>query len=404
MKNLYPLFVLLFVLAINNCSDAQNTQNLELGEPVETQKPNADYDPAFEGQTRAPGVKTKTELQINIIADNIGKPWGLTHLPNGDLLVTDKSGFMQIFDTDGRLKSKVEGFPKVVDNRQGGMLDVTLDPNFENNRMIFWTFSEPYEDGNLTSAAKGRLSDDNTKIENPQVIYRAIPAYDGGLHFGGRIIFDKNENIFVSTGERSDLVTRPNAQKLNTAHGKILRITKDGDPVSNNPFIEDDNVLPEIYSYGHRNVQGLALHPVTGELWNSEFGPRGGDEINFIQPGKDYGWPTITYGLEYSGKIVGEGITQHEGMEQPAYYWDPSPSPSGITFYNGEIGEWENNLFLGALSDQHIIRLVIDGHKVIAEEKLLENEGERFRDIHQGGDGKLYAITDSGKIYKIEKK
>ncbi len=404
MKYLYPTLALLLAVAITGCSDAQHSQILELGSPVETKAPNTDYESAFEGQTRVPGIKTKTELQIDIIAEDIGRPWGMTHLPNGDLLITEKSGYMQVFDTDGNLKSKVGGLPKVDDRVQGGLLDVTLDPDFVNNRMIFWTFSEPYKTGNLTSAAKGRLTEDNTKVENVEVIYRAIPEYDGVAHYGSRILFDKEGNIYVSTGERSNLETRPNAQKLNTAHGKILHITKDGAPVSNNPFIDDDGILSEIYSYGHRNVQGLAIHPETEELWNSEFGPMGGDEINVAKAGNDYGWPTITYGLEYSGKKIGEGITQHEGMQQPVYYWDPSPSPSGMTFYTGEIEEWKNNLIIGALSGKHIIRLIIDGHRVIAEERLLGSEDERFRDVHQGADGKLYAVTDSGKIYRIGKK
>lgn len=373
------------------------------GEPVETKAPNTDYTPAFPGQTRASGVITKTAINAEVISKNLSRPWGITHLPDGKLLITEKSGSMKLFTTAGELLNKVTGFPTVVDKGQGGMLDVVIDPDFENNRMIYWSFSEPYQNGNLTAVAKGRLADDEKSIEYPEVIFRAVPSYNGKLHFGSRLAFDRQGYLFVSTGERSDLETRPQAQYLNSGLGKILKITKDGEPAPGNPFAGQPDVMPEIYSYGHRNVQGLAFDNA-GNLWSSEFGPKGGDEINLITSGKNYGWPIINYGLEYSGKKVGEGITQKEGMEQPVYYWDPVVSPSGITFYNGqEIPEWENNLFVACLSGQHIVRLVIENDKVIGEERLLTGEGERFRDVHQGKDGDLYAITDSGKLYKISK-
>lgn len=374
------------------------------GDPVETNPPNSDYQPAFPGQTRIGSIKTETPIQTKVIASDLSRPWGITHLPNGNLLITEKEGSMKIYDTNGKMLSKVTGFPSVVSKSQGGLLDVVLDPDFEQNRMIFWTFSEAYEGGNLTSVAKGRLSDNEKNIENSTVIFRSIPAYNGSLHYGGRLVFDKNGYLYLSTGERSDLATRPQAQHLNSALGKILKMTKDGDAAPGNPFLNDQEALDQIFSLGHRNVQGLAIHPQTQEIWSSEMGPKGGDELNLIEAGKNYGWPIITYGLEYSGKKVGEGITQKDGLEQPRYYWDPSKSPSGITFYDGEISEWENNLFIACLGGQHIIRLVIEGHKVVGEERLLESEGERFRDVHQGKDGKLYAITDSGKLYQISKK
>jgi glucose/arabinose dehydrogenase len=224
------------------------------------------------------------------------------------------------------------------------------------------------------------------------------------MHFGSRIVFDKSGNIFITTGERSSLETRYNAQKLETAHGKVIHITPEGKAVPGNPFINKAGALPEIYSYGHRNPQGLDIHPVTGELWLSEMGPRGGDELNLIEAGKDYGWPTITYGIEYNGNTIGDGITQKEGMEQPVYYWDPVLSPSGMVFYNSTvIPEWENNLFIGGLSSRHIARIVIENGKVVGEERLLADEGERFRDVESGSDGALYAVTDSGKLYRIAK-
>lgn len=399
------IFLLVFIAILSSCKENGNAQiNSAASDPVETNPANTNYKPAFEGQTRAPGMQTTTDLQIDVIATSIGRPWGITHLPDGRLLITDKNGFMQIFKADGTLESKITGFPTVDSDGQGGMLDVTLDPDFGTNRLLYWTFSEPYQDGNLTAVAKGRLADDEKSIENPEVIFRAEPAYKGRLHYGSRLLFDKDGYLFVSTGERSDRQTRMQAQDLDSGMGKILRMTSDGSPAPNNPFISNTSAVPQIYSYGHRNVQGLALHPETKELWGGEFGPRGGDEINLIKPGKNYGWPIITYGLEYSGDPVGEGITEKEGMEQPNYYWDPAISFSGITFYNGEITEWKNDLFLACLAGSHIARIKLEGDKVIGEERLLEDERERFRDVHQGKDGKLYAITDSGKIYKIEKK
>ena len=400
-----PVFMLLGFFSCNDDASPVKDQEVVLGDPVETNPPNTNYQPAFSGQTRIGSVKTTTKIKVEEIANTIGRPWGIISMPNGNLLVTDKMGFMQIFSENGQKISKIEGFPTVDSGGQGGMLDVALDPDFATNRMIFWTFSEPFGNENLTSVAKGRLANDEKSIENPTVIYRAEPSYNGSLHYGGRLVFDENQNLFVSTGERSDLTTRPQAQALNSALGKIVRITKNGQPVAGNPFESTSNAKPEIYSYGHRNVQGLAFHPVTKQLWETEFGARGGDEVNYIQTGKNYGWPVITYGLEYSGEKIGDGITQKEGMEQPAYYWDPSISPSGIDFYTGNaIPEWQNNLFIGALSGQHIIRLVIKDNKIVGEERLLAEKGERFRDVLASHNNQsLYAITDSGKIFKISK-
>lgn len=396
------LFLLIAISILYGCKEKGKSQNKPQNTaPVETQSPHTKYQPAFKEQTRAPGTQTQTELQVNILAESIGRPWGITHLPDGRLLITDKTGFMQIFETDGVLITKITGFPKVDSQGQGGMLDVAIDPDFENNRFLYWSFSEPYKDGNLTSVGKGRLAEDEKKIENPKVIFRAEPAYDGNLHYGSRLIFDAEGFLIFSTGERSDRETRSQAQDLNSGLGKIFRINIQ---TAKSQTSTTSTPISQIFSYGHRNVQGLALHPKTGELWSSEFGPKGGDELNLVKEGKNYGWPTITYGMEYSGEILGKGLTQKQGMEQPVYYWDPSVSPSGITFYEGEITEWKNNLFLACLSGQHIIRLTMDKTRVIGEERLLTDEGERFRDIHQGKDGKLYTITDSGKIYSIGKR
>ena len=408
MVRIFFLFAVLVCIALSNCGmQGPNSTNISSndtsgGRPVETKKPNTDYKPAFAGQTRIAGVKTSTPYEGKIISRDLKSPWGITTLPDGRFLITEKGGTMRIVTTTGQVSEAITGIPTVNASSQGGLLGLTTDPDFAKNRMVYWTFSERTDKGNLTAVAKGSLSSDEKRMENVSVIYRATPAYRGSMHYGSRILVDKTGNLIFSTGERSDLETRPQAQDLNSALGKVIRITKDGQPATGNPFVGKSGARPELYSYGHRNVQGLALHPVTGDLWENEFGPRGGDELNLIQPGKNYGWPTITYGIEYSGDKVGAGITQKDGMEQPVYYWDPVLSPSGMTFYSSDvIPEWKNNLFISGLSSMHIARLIIRNNKVVGEERLLADENQRFRDITQGKDGALYAITDGGRLYRI---
>ena len=387
-------------------NDSPGTSNLDTtSAPVETKDRNTNYKPAFAGQTRVAGVKTNTAYEGKVLSNDLKSPWGITSLPDGRFLITEKRGQMRIATTAGQVSEPITGIPEVNHAGQGGLLGLTIDPAFSENRIVYWVFSEKLPEGNLTSVAKGKLSADEKTIENAAVIYRATPAYKGTLHYGGRILFDKSGNLIVSTGERSDQETRPQAQQLNSALGKVIRITNEGKPAAGNPFSGNANAKPEIYSYGHRNVQGLAFHPTTGDLWENEFGPRGGDEVNLIKPGINYGWPIITYGIEYSGEKVGAAITQKPGMEQPVYYWDPVASPSGMTFYSdNSIPEWQNNLFVSCLSGQHIARLLIQNDKVVGEERLLGNENQRFRDITQGKDGALYAVTDQGRLYRIGKK
>ena len=373
--------------------------------PVETGKANTNYKPAFEGQTRIAGVKTTTPYEAKVIASGLASPWAVTALPDGRLAITEKGGTMRIATTEGTVSPPISGFPAVDDRGQGGLLDVAPAPDFEASRMLYFTLAEKTTQGSLTAVGKGKLSADETTIENFQIIFRAVPYFDNSMHFGSRIVFDKRGNIFVSTGERSDLRTRPNAQLLNTGHGKVIHITTEGKPVAGNPFINTEGALPEIYSYGHRNPQGLDIHPLTRELWLSEMGPRGGDEINLVKPGKNYGWPTITYGIEYSGAAISGGATQKEGLEQPVYYWDPVLSPSGMAFYSSSaIPEWQNNLFIGGLNSKHIARIVLKDNKVIGEERLLAGENQRFRDVGDGKDGAIYAVTDEGRLYRIAKK
>ncbi|WP_108159581.1 PQQ-dependent sugar dehydrogenase [Sphingobacterium faecium] len=401
--------VLISSFALYSCSNGTTgaeTNTVDSIYPaVEKNEANTKYKPAFVGQTRINGVKTNTAFEGVVLNTTLKSPWGIAALPDGRLLITEKEGTFRIATTDGKVSEPITGLPKVDAAGQGGLLGLTIDPNFETNRMVYFVFSEPSAEGNLTAVGKGKLSADDKTVENVAVIYRATPKYKGNLHYGGRILFDKSGNLIITTGERSDLATRPQAQDLKSGLGKIIRITTDGAPASGNPFTGQADARPEIYSYGHRNPQGLAIHPETGDLWETEFGPRGGDELNRIEAGKNYGWPTITYGLEYSGEKVGDAIQQKEGLEQPVYYWDPVLSPSGITFYTGDrIPEWKNNLFIGGLSSTHIARLVIKDNKVVGEERLLAKEGQRFRDITQGKDGALYAITDLGRLYKIDKK
>lgn len=409
MKSVITILSLSVSILVSACNNKKSQQTvnavLQEGKPVETEAPNTKYKPAFAGQTRIKGVVTKTPIESKILTSDLKKPWGIAPLPDGRLLITQKKGTLIIADNSGKLTAEITGIPEVNDKGQGGLLGITIDPKFEENRMVYWTFSNKMKDGNVTAVAKGRLSDDEKTIEYATIIYNATPAYDGVLHYGSRIVFDKTGNIVFSTGERSDMETRPQAQSLNSSLGKIIRITVDGKPAPGNPFEGNSKAKPELYSYGHRNVQGLAIHSITKELWENEMGPRGGDEVNLIAAGQNYGWPTITYGIEYDGKTIGKGITQRDGMEQPVYYWDPVASTSGMTFYSGtKIPEWQNNLFIGGLSSQHIVRLVIEDNKVTGEERLLANEGERFRDVQQGKDGALYAITDSGKLYRIDKR
>jgi glucose/arabinose dehydrogenase len=396
MKLTSLLFITSIAAAIVGCTNKKGN--------TAAAQPNTDYKPAFEGQTKIKKVVTATPYKVEKIAENLGKPWAVIPMPDGRLMITEKSGFITIHSAEGALLKKVTGLPSVDDRGQGGLLDVALDPAFADNRTIYWSFSEKVGSGNVTAVAKGQLSPDETTIQNPVVIFRATPELNSNNHFGSRLMFDKDGYLFVTAGERSNIEGRVQAQLLSSGLGKIYRITKEGKAAPGNPFANQAGAMPEIYSYGHRNPQSLDIDPVTGELWEAEFGPRGGDELNLIKPGKDYGWPTITYGIEYNGDKIGEAIQQKEGMEQPVYYWDPVISPSGMVFYNSDsIAEWKNNLFIGCLGGQQIVRLVIENDKVVGEESLLADKKERFRDVAQSN-GKLYTVTDGGNLFVISKK
>lgn len=373
------------------------------GPPVQTGPANTTYKPAFEGQTRAPEVKSDVALKVEVVADGLTNPWGLAFMPDGRMLVTEKPGQLIIVSRDGRKSAPITGLPPVFAERQGGLLHVAIDPNFSSNRLIYWTYAEPRDGGNGTAAARGRLSDDGTKVENVQVIFRQTPTIQSGLHFGSRLAFSPDGKLFIALGERSIMEGRMQAQRLDGTIGKVVRINADGSIPADNPYVNTNGARPEIWAIGLRNIQGAAINPKTGELWTVEHGPRGGDELNIPRKGKDYGWPTITYGIEYSGGPIGKSETQKAGMEQPIYYWDPVIAPGGMTFYTGEMfPAWKGNVFIGGLASSALVRLVMDGEKVVGEERLLTYQDSRIRDVVQGPDGALYLLTDDrGQVLRV---
>jgi glucose/arabinose dehydrogenase len=399
-----PDSLIFLVLALSACSQNNQERSVSLP-PVETEAPiSKGQKPAFKGQTRIGGIKTKSKVKIISIASGLHSPWGLDFMPDGRMIVSERPGNIRIVSRQGAPGPAIQNVPPVRLMGDGGMYDLKLDPDFARSRLVFWTFVEPVTGGGVTSVARGKLSGDETKFEEVKIIYRASPAYEGPNHNGSRMLFDKKGNLFVSFGERFDDEIRKKAQELSSSLGKIIRINKNGMAVKGNPFETTPNALPEIWTLGHRNPQGLAFNPKTGDLWESDHGPNAGDEINIIKAGSNYGWPLISYGIEYSGAPVNGGLTVMKGMEQPVYYWDPSIAPSGITFYTGNlIPEWKGNLFVAALRGSHIARLVIKDNKVVGEERLFSDMKKRFRYITQGPDGALYAIIDDpdGKIFRI---
>lgn len=373
---------------------------------AESEQKVTEFEPAFPEQTRGPQVETEADLDVEVVIEGLDVSWGMEELEANRLLVTqrDTAELLIVDLEEGTASNPIAGTPEVNSDGQGGLLDVSIAPDFDESRLVFLTFSEDVEGGTVTSVGKGVLSENEASLDDFEVIFRAEPAYDGALHYGGRIIFDEDNNLFLTTGERSDDPIRERAQDLDAYLGKVIHITQDGEAVETNPFIEDENALDGIYSYGHRNIQGVDFNPETGDLWIVEFGPQAGDELNIIEPGNNYGWPIVSYGIEYSGELINGGISEHEaqGFVEPVYYWDPTSAPSGMSFYdNDAIPEWENNLFIGGLAPSYIVRVVIEDDIIVGEERLLTDEGERFRDILVTEDGALIASTDGGKIYRI---
>ena len=371
---------------------------------VETRPPNATgQTPAFPNQTRAPERKSTVPYDIVTVIDGLENPWGLAFLPNGRMLLTERGGRLRVATADGKMSEPVTGLPKMDTRGQGGLLDVVLDPAFAKNSLIYWSFSEPQEDGtNNTAVARGRFVDDAAapRVEDVKVIFHQTPLRST-MHYGSRLVFGRDGTLFVTMGDRSVTPGRMQAQNLDSLIGKIARINADGSIPKDNPFVGKDGVRPEIWSIGHRNIQGAALHPGTGELWEVEHGAKGGDEVNIARKGKDYGWPTITYGTEYNGQPILGGITAKEGMEQPVYFWDPVIAPGNLLFYTGSaFPQWKGSLLVCGLASMHVARLSVEGERVVGEERLFTEVKQRFRDIRQGPDGAIYLLTDHPRNQK----
>lgn len=344
------------------------------------------------------------EPVVTVISDDLDKPWSLAFLPDGSALVTERPGRLRRLTptTDGQwqLSAPIGGLPEIVARGQGGLLDVALHPDFTRNGLIYLSLAAPVDGGMTTRLVRGRLEQD--RLADVETLFTALPASGNTRHFGGRIAFDPDGYLYLSVGDRGEM---HRAQALDDHAGSIIRLHDDGRIPADNPFVDRPDARPEIYSYGNRNPQGMTIHPVTGEVWTHEHGPRGGDEINIIHAGRNYGWPVITYGIDYSGVPIGEGRTEAPGMEQPLHHWTPSIAPSGMAFYEGEVfPDWKGNLFVGALAGRHLARLELDGTRVLRETRLLEDMNERIRDVRLGPDGHLWLLTDStlGQVLRLD--
>lgn len=393
--------VIVFTLVLFGGSAAAADRECE---PLQQQPANApQQEPAFAGQTRACEADSGVELDVTVLATGLVHPWAVEPLPNGDLLITERPGRMRIISGDGKQREPLQGIPDVYASGQAGLLDVALSPSFDSDRTIFWSYSEPRGEENGTAVARGVLDAKRNRVSDVDVIFRAKPDYDNNKHYGSRLVFDSDGKLFITLGERSDLETRPQAQQLDSHYGKIVRINPDGSVPDDNPFVDTEDAQPETWTLGHRNVQSAAMDD-EGRLWAIEHGPRGGDELNLIEKGTNYGWPIVSYGLEYSGAPVVNAKTQRPGYEQPEYYWDPVIAPSGAEFYSGKlIPEWEGNLLVGALVQHELVRLEIENGKVTGEEHFLGERGQRIRDVREDDDGVLYVVTDEsdGELWKV---
>ncbi|MBO6849894.1 MAG: PQQ-dependent sugar dehydrogenase [Marinobacter sp.] len=341
----------------------------------------------------------KATFQLETIAEGLAHPWALAFLPDGSQLVTERNGQLRRI-RDGKLqKSPIEGLPDLVVSGQGGLLDVILHPDFENNQTLLLSYAHNVSrEGMTTRVARANLQGD--RLEDVEVIFEAMPRGDTSRHFAGRMEFDAEGYLYVAVGDRGEM---DRAQRTDDDAGGVHRITIEGDPAPGNPFLDDSTVNDSFFTYGNRNIQGMTIHPETGEIWSNEHGPRGGDEINIIRAGNNYGWPEVTYGIDYSGATISNKTTM-EGVTDPLHYWDPSIAPSGMAFYTGdEFAQWQGDLFVGALKMRKLVRLRIEDEKVTEEEDLLTDLGERIRDVRMGPDGALWLLTDSsdGKVYRI---
>lgn len=343
-------------------------------------------------------------IRVSTVAEGLVHPWGIAFLPEGGMLVTERPGRLRHISAEGELSERIGGVPKVDAQGQGGLLDVAIDPDFLTNRRVYLSYAERGRGGNGTTVARGRLSEDATKLEDVEVIFRQQPKVNGRAHFGSRLVFDDRGYLYITLGERSAARFRVQAQDLGSHLGKIVRIHPDGTVPQDNPFVGRQDALPEIYAYGIRNSQAAAIHPETGVLWEIEHGPRGGDELNIIEPGVNYGWPVVSLGVEYSGMTIGDGLKTAEGMADPIYSWTPVIAPSGMLFYSGAArSAWRGSLFVGGLASMALVRLELDGDGVTGEERLLQELGLRIRDVEEGPDGALYVAIDdmAGAILRV---
>jgi aldose sugar dehydrogenase len=388
------------ILFIAACASESAGQS---GAPVQQGAPETSFQPAFEGQTRAPEARSNVEISVEEIAGGLVDPWAIAFLPDGRMLVTERPGRLRIVTRAGEVSEPIAGLPDVDARNQGGLLDVVTAPDFAQSRIIYWTFSEPRGgETNGTSVARGRLAADGRSVENVEVIFQQQPAWASTGHFGSRIVFDREGRLFVVLGDRQRNDARGLAQDISTHIGKVVRLNPDGSAATNNPFANRANARAEVWSYGHRNIQGADLHPETGELWIIEHGPQGGDEVNIARAGRNYGWPIISYGEEYSGQPLGEGITQREGMEQPIYYWDPVIAPGDMDFYRGALFPWRGDILIAGLRTEALIRLDVEGERVTGEERFALGFG-RIRDLAESEDGALWIVTDeeAGRVLRL---
>ena len=401
------------------------------GQPIERQPANAaSQTPAFPGQTRGPYQPTGVAFEVKTVAQGLDHPWGLGFLPDGRMLVTEKNGRMRLVTQDGKVSPPIGGVPAVDARQGGGLFDVEVDPDYAKNHLIYWAYSEPRGNGAGTTAVRARLvirpgpdprletldakganlpgdSGQQITVENIQYLFRMLPTEDSYRSFGSRIAFGRGQTMFISLGDLDFDPFRPLVQRLDTDVGKVVRINRDGSIPKDNPYLHVKGARPEIWAVGFRNALGATVDPKTGDVWTDENGPRGGDELNHVHGGKNYGWPVITYGEEYSGEKVGEGLTQKVGMEQPVYYWDPVIAPSGLMIYSGGVfPAWKDSIFVGSLRQRRLVRLSVENDRVVGEEHLLTDLNERIRDVKQGPDGAIYLLTDAdrGRVLKLAPK
>ncbi len=363
---------------------------------VQQGAPNADFQPAFAGQTRAAALP-QTPVTVTRFATGLDAPWGIARLPSGQFVVTEKGGTMRIIGVDGAVSAPLQGVPKIARGGQGGLLDVAVSPNFNRDRSLFWTYAKPVQGGAVTAAARGTLGADGT-LSDVRDIFVQMPAVRGGRHFGSRIVPAADGTVWITTGDRGAGDDGTLVQDVTTTHGKVIRINADGTIPADNPFVGRDGG-DGIWSLGHRNPQGAALGP--GGLWTVEHGPRGGDELNQVQPGRNYGWPLVSYGINYRGSDVGSGQARAQGLEEPVYYWDPVIAPSNMAFYDGSYGPWQGDILIGSLNPGALVRLKMQGGRVIGEERLLTDVG-RVRDVEVLPDGAVLVLTDGGAVLRVQ--